>query len=125
MDWQENFEDEDDGNWLLNWDRRRRMAVAQVLCYVVFAMYMRHVDCPTHLVDQSRASLDGKKRMFEGIREAIKDVAEAIREGNDIIKRGQARVYSEEEVFAELVKMGVIRSYATGPTPSLLKMLQG
>ncbi|GMY27510.1 hypothetical protein FCV25MIE_22752 [Fagus crenata] len=117
MDWQENSEDDEDENWVLNWDRRRQMAVAQVLCYVIYAMYMRHAYYDRDLVDQSTTSLNGKKRKapgddackreFEGIRDAIKNVAEAIREGNAIIKRGQSLVYSEEEVFAELVKMGV------------------
>ncbi|XP_030922744.1 uncharacterized protein LOC115949604 [Quercus lobata] len=116
MDWQDNLEDDEDENWVSNWDRRRRMAVAQVLCYVTYAMYVRHVYYDRHLVDQYATSLNNKKRKapgddvctreFEGIRDAIKDVAEAIREGNDIIKRGQSLVYSEEEVFAELVNMG-------------------
>ena len=116
MDWQDNLEDDEDENWVSNWDQRRRMAVAQVLCYVTYAMYVHHVYYDRHLVDQSATSLNNKKRKapgddvcmreFEGIRDAIKDVAEAIREGNDIIKRGQSLVYSEEEVFAELVNMG-------------------
>ncbi|KAJ7957978.1 Myb/SANT-like domain containing protein [Quillaja saponaria] len=66
---------------------------------------------------QSATSLKGKKRKaptnaafereFESIREAIKDVAEAIREGNVIAERGRPRVYSEQEVFTELVKIGL------------------
>ncbi|KAE8076984.1 hypothetical protein FH972_015598 [Carpinus fangiana] len=117
MDWQENLEDDEDENWLLNWNRRRRMAVAQVLCLVAYAMCMSHVYCHKYLIDRPAASLNSKKRKgsgddfcmreFEGIRAAIKEVAEAIREGNAIIKKGQARVYSEEEVFSELVNMGV------------------
>lgn len=47
------------------------------------------------------------EREFESIREAIKDVAQAIREGNVIAERGRPRVYSEQEVFTELVKIGV------------------
>ncbi|KAF3973801.1 hypothetical protein CMV_002799 [Castanea mollissima] len=47
------------------------------------------------------------EREFESIREAIKDVARAIREGNVIAERGRPRVYSEQEVFTELVKIGV------------------
>lgn len=47
------------------------------------------------------------KGSFKSIREAIKDVAEAIREGNVIAERGQPRVYSEQEVFAELLNVGV------------------
>ncbi|KDP36781.1 hypothetical protein JCGZ_08072 [Jatropha curcas] len=67
----------------------------------------------------SATSLKGKKRKapkvdifereFKSIREAIKDVAEAIREGNIIAERGRHRVYSEQEVFAELVKIGFER----------------
>jgi hypothetical protein len=77
---------------------------------------------------QSATSLKGKKRKapkdvferniyqkkkdvfgreFESIREAILDVAQAIREGNVIAERGQLRVYTEQEVFTELVKIGV------------------
>lgn len=66
---------------------------------------------------QSATSLKGKKRkapsidMFERefkcIKEAIKDVARAIREGNVIAERGRPHVYSEQEVFGELVKIGV------------------
>lgn len=92
MDWQDNLKDDEDENGASNWDRRRRMAVAQVLCYVTYAMYIRHVYYDRHLVDQSATSLNTKKRNaprddvcmreFEGIRDAIKDVAEAIREGN-------------------------------------------
>lgn len=50
------------------------------------------------------------KGSLKSIREAIKDVAEAIREGNVIAERGQLRVYSEQEVFAELVNIGHIIS---------------
>lgn len=50
------------------------------------------------------------KGSLKSIREAIKDVAEAIREGNVIAERGQLRVYSEQEVFAELVNIGHIFS---------------
>ncbi|XWS14366.1 hypothetical protein CRYUN_Cryun35bG0003100 [Craigia yunnanensis] len=66
---------------------------------------------------QSATSLKGKKRKaprvevfqreFKSIREAIKDVADAIREGNVIAERGRPRVYSEQEVFAELVNIGI------------------
>lgn len=68
---------------------------------------------------ESATSLKGKKRMapkvdmfereFKNIREAIKDVADAIREGNIIVERGRPHVYTEQEVFAELVKIGVER----------------
>ncbi|XVE94403.1 hypothetical protein REPUB_Repub02eG0005600 [Reevesia pubescens] len=47
------------------------------------------------------------EREFKSIREAIKDTADAIREGNIIAERGRPRVYSEQEVFAELVNIGV------------------
>ncbi|MBA0565730.1 hypothetical protein Golob_010592 [Gossypium lobatum] len=49
-------------------------------------------------------------RSLKSIREAIKDVVEAIREGNVIAERGQPRVYSEQELFAELVNLGHIFS---------------
>ncbi|MBA0658987.1 hypothetical protein Goklo_011155 [Gossypium klotzschianum] len=50
------------------------------------------------------------KGSLKSIREAIKDVAKAIREGNVIAERGQPRVYSEQELFAELVNIGHIFS---------------
>lgn len=50
---------------------------------------------------------DAFEREIESIREAILDVAQAIREGNDIAERGRPRVYTEQEVFTELVKIGV------------------
>ncbi|MBA0720484.1 hypothetical protein Golax_008102 [Gossypium laxum] len=50
------------------------------------------------------------KGSLKRIREAIKDVAEAIREGNVIAERGQPRVNSEQELFAELVNLGHIFS---------------
>uniref|UniRef100_A0A2P2IPS4 Myb/SANT-like domain-containing protein n=2 Tax=Rhizophora mucronata TaxID=61149 RepID=A0A2P2IPS4_RHIMU len=66
---------------------------------------------------QSVTSLRGKKRktqqpdsydrQFRSIKEAIKDVAEAIREGNLVAERGRPRVYTEQEVFEELAKIGV------------------
>lgn len=46
-------------------------------------------------------------REFESIREAILDVAQAIKEGNVIAERGRPCVYTEQEVFTELVKTGV------------------
>ncbi|KAL5557710.1 hypothetical protein UlMin_033921 [Ulmus minor] len=49
----------------------------------------------------------GSKKEFAGIREAIKDVADAIREGNVIAERSRPRVYSEEQVFKELVNIKV------------------
>ena len=66
---------------------------------------------------QSATSSKGKKRKaprnfdfereFASVREAIKDVAAAIREGNAIAERSRPRVYSEQEVFKELVSIGV------------------
>jgi hypothetical protein len=46
-------------------------------------------------------------REFESTREAILDVAHVIREGNVTAERGRPRVYAEQEVFTELVKIGV------------------
>lgn len=66
---------------------------------------------------QSATSSKGKKRKatrnfdFErelsSVRDAIKDVAAAIREGNAIAERSRPHVYSEQEVFRELVNIGV------------------
>ncbi|EXB55017.1 hypothetical protein L484_007348 [Morus notabilis] len=116
MTGQENQEDEEE-DWMINWDRRRRAAAVQVLCYVVYVLQLRHVYYSKHHVNHSATCLKGKKRNapgddlfrkeFESMREAISSVTEAIREGNAIAKRSRARVYSEEEVFAELVNIGV------------------
>lgn len=53
------------------------------------------------------SSVDAVERELRGIKDAIKEVARAIREGNLIAERGRPRVYSEQEVFSELVKIGV------------------
>ncbi|KAJ7980104.1 Myb/SANT-like domain containing protein [Quillaja saponaria] len=104
---------EEEVHWLEDWNRRRQMAVAQVLCYVVSAIYLFGMCYPR----QSTASPKGKKRKalldaeckreFESIREAINNVAEAIREGNAVIERGRARIYSEDDIFTELVNIGL------------------
>jgi hypothetical protein len=47
------------------------------------------------------------EREFVSIREAILGVAQAIREGNVIAERGRPCVYTEQEVFIELVEIGV------------------
>ncbi|PON80153.1 hypothetical protein PanWU01x14_006030 [Parasponia andersonii] len=118
MTWPENQEDNEEEDWMMNWDRRRRTAAVQVVCSVVYALKLHQVYYSTkHHINKSPTNLKGKKRNaprddlcrreFEGIKAAINSVAEAIREGNTIAKRGQARVYSEEEVFAELVNLGV------------------
>ena len=114
---QENQEDNLEDDWMINWDRRRRTAAVQVLCSVVYALELYRVYYSKHHVNKSPTTSKGKKRNaprddlcrreFESIRAAINSVAEAIREGNTVAKRGQARVYSEEEVFAELVNLGV------------------
>lgn len=115
MDSEENREDDEEENWWENWDRRRRMAVVQIICSVVYtiAIDMRYVYCHRQC-DESATSVKSKKRKtrawereFEGIREAISGVAEAIREGNAISERARQHVYTEEEVFAELVNIGV------------------
>ncbi|KAJ4830968.1 hypothetical protein Tsubulata_049612 [Turnera subulata] len=63
----------------------------------------------TSLKEKKRkaSSGDAFEREFKSIREAIRDVADALREGNHIAERGRPHVYSEQEVFAELVKIGV------------------
>ena len=113
MDKRKKWDENDEEKWMVNWDRRRRMAVAQVLCYVVYAIYVYHVYYSRHN-DVPEKPLKGKKlkvnmweREFKKVRDAIKDVVEAIREGNAVMERGQSHVYSEEEVFEELVKIGI------------------
>lgn len=112
-----NQEDNEEDDWMINWDRRRRTAAVQVLCYFVYALKLRHVYYSKHHLSHSATSLKGKKRdapeddllkrEFESMREAISSVTEAIREGNAIAKRSRARVYSEEDVFRELVNIGI------------------
>lgn len=70
-----------------------------------------------NIIERQKASLKGKKRKassvdavereLKGIKDAIKEVARAIREGYLIAERGRPRVYSEQEVFPELVRIGV------------------
>ena len=38
---------------------------------------------------------------------ALNNVAVAIREGNTVLERSRARVYSEDEIFNELVALGM------------------
>lgn len=87
MEGEENREDSDEENW---WDaqgRRRRMAVAQVIRHVAYAICVYHEHCNKEC-SESATSVESRKpkaleweRQFEGIRKAINDVAEAIREG--------------------------------------------
>ncbi|KAJ9182062.1 hypothetical protein P3X46_006095 [Hevea brasiliensis] len=111
----ENRRDDDEENWWELWDRRRRMAVAQVLCHVVHAICMLlvyyHTQCdePVMLPKDRKRKARTWERKFKSIKDAINDVAEAIREGNAIIERARQHVYSEREVYAELVKIGVER----------------
>ncbi|EEF45345.1 conserved hypothetical protein [Ricinus communis] len=114
-DTQENRQEEDEQNWWENWERRRRMAVAQVLCYVVYAIYILRLyyDVQCNESEMSRKDKKRKARTWEkkflSIKESINDVIEAIKEGNAIIDRARQHVYSEREVYAELVKIGLER----------------
>uniref|UniRef100_A0A2P2MZ03 Uncharacterized protein MANES_03G183000 n=1 Tax=Rhizophora mucronata TaxID=61149 RepID=A0A2P2MZ03_RHIMU len=107
-------EDNGEEDWWELWDRKRRMAVVQVLCYAVFAIYMAHVYYQTQCDEPAATAGAGKKRKVRlwerelgSIAESIHNVAEAIREGNVIIKRVTRHVYSEAEVFAELLRIGI------------------
>ncbi|KAJ6411881.1 hypothetical protein OIU84_005033 [Salix udensis] len=53
------------------------------------------------------SSVDAIERQLKSIKDGIKQVARAIREGNLIAERGRPHVYSEQEVFSELVRIGV------------------
>ena len=107
---------EEDKSWLEDWNRRRLTAVAQVLCYVTYAVYLRSMFYARNGRDKSENFSKGIKRkaseeadckkQFESIREATSNVAEAIREGNAIIERSQTRFFSGAEVFAELTNIG-------------------
>ncbi|KAJ6736534.1 hypothetical protein OIU85_018696 [Salix viminalis] len=63
----------------------------------------------TSLKGQKRkaSSVDAIERQLKSIKDGIKQVARAIREGNLIAERGRPHVYSEQEVFSELVRIGV------------------
>ncbi|GAV60908.1 LOW QUALITY PROTEIN: hypothetical protein CFOL_v3_04436, partial [Cephalotus follicularis] len=109
---EEKCKDSNEENWMGNCDRRRGMAIVQVLCCVVYATYLLLVYYHRH-DDQSETSSNDKKRKASACEgelkrtmEAINDVAKAIREGNAIVE-GVPQIYSEEEVFAELVNLGV------------------
>ncbi|KAL3593087.1 hypothetical protein D5086_011727 [Populus alba] len=65
------------------------------------------VKLATPVEANSQADSQGFERELKGIKDAIKEVARAIREGNLIAERGRPRVYSEQEVFPELVRIGV------------------
>ncbi|KAJ4825757.1 hypothetical protein Tsubulata_029385 [Turnera subulata] len=113
MDREENGEDGDEECWWELWDRRRLKAVVQVICHIVYAVYLSRVYC-SRRCDGKETLAKGRKRKacewgreLESIGEAIRDVAGAIREGNGIRQRARELVYSEEQVFAELVKLGV------------------
>ncbi|KDP40120.1 hypothetical protein JCGZ_02118 [Jatropha curcas] len=109
----ENERDIEEENWWELWDRRRGTAVAQVLCYAVHAICMLrvyyHVQCTEP--EMSRKERKRKARTWEkqlkSVKEAIKDVSEAIKEGNAIIEKARKRIYTEREIYAELVKIGV------------------
>ncbi|KAF5736830.1 hypothetical protein HS088_TW14G00985 [Tripterygium wilfordii] len=69
------------------WDRRRRTAVVQVLCYVVCDISLHHIYYQRQDNDESTSSRGEKRkhsacdREFEKISEAISTVAHGIREG--------------------------------------------
>lgn len=70
----------------------------------------------SHPCDSSDSSSlrKGKKRKagdvfvdeLSSIKEGLDNVAQALREGNAIVERGRARVYSPQEVFDELTRLG-------------------
>lgn len=90
---------------------------SKFFCYVVYVLYLHLAYHRRDHANQYATSLKEKKRnppvsdlcqiQIKSIREAINNVAEALRDGNGIVERGQACVCSEEEVFAELVDLGV------------------
>ncbi|KAB5557783.1 hypothetical protein DKX38_008692 [Salix brachista] len=53
------------------------------------------------------SSVDAIERQLKSIMDGIKQVSRAIREGSLIAERGRPHVYSEQEVFSELVRTGV------------------
>ncbi|CAK7333043.1 unnamed protein product [Dovyalis caffra] len=112
MEGEENSKDSDEKNWCEAWDQRRRMAVAQVICYVAYAIRVYHVHYNREC-GESATSVENRKRkacewerQFEGIKEAINDVADVIREGNAVIGKTPECVYSVEQVFEELMRVG-------------------
>lgn len=61
MEGEENREDSDDENWWDAWGRRRRMAVAQVICYVAYAICVYHEHCNKEC-SESATSVESRKR---------------------------------------------------------------
>lgn len=56
----ENQADAEEEDWMAKWDRRRRMAVIQVLYHFAYALYLHQAYYRYH--NQSAKSLKGKKR---------------------------------------------------------------
>ena len=62
---------------------------------------------------QGTTATQGKKRKvtcdeeFESLKGALHNVADALREGNTILEKSRPRVYSEKEIYDELVNIGV------------------
>ncbi|EOY05567.1 Uncharacterized protein TCM_020539 [Theobroma cacao] len=96
MDKGENWEVNNEEQWMENWDRRRRMAVAQVLCYVVHAICVYHVHYRRYINVPGKSSKCKKRkatmwgREFKKIRDTIKDVTEPIPEGNAVRRESTA-----------------------------------
>ncbi|XP_071932568.1 uncharacterized protein [Coffea arabica] len=62
---------------------------------------------------QGTTATQGKKKKvtcdeeFESLKGALHNVADALREGNTILEKSRPRVYSEKEIYDELVNIGV------------------
>ncbi|WCJ23687.1 hypothetical protein M5689_005701 [Euphorbia peplus] len=116
IDFQIDREEDDDKIWWEDWDRRRRMAVAQAVCNVAHAVYILRahyeLDCEDESVmleNERKRKARTWERRFESVKEVVNDVREAIKEGNGVVERSRRRIYTEREAYAELVKIGVER----------------
>ncbi|KAL5578745.1 hypothetical protein UlMin_011187 [Ulmus minor] len=68
----------------------------------------------TKNLKRKASTMDSRDKQVEMIQSSINNVAEAIREGNtlaekgvEVLQKAQPRIYSEEEVYTELLKIGV------------------
>ena len=58
-------------------------------------------------IKRKASMMESLDKYAKNLQSGLSSVADAIREGNIIAERGRPRIYSEEEVYAELINIGV------------------
>ena len=58
-------------------------------------------------IKRKASMIDSLDKHVEILKSGMSNVADAIREGNAIVEKAQPRIYSEEEVYSELLNIGV------------------